>query len=179
MKGALTCECPAERRGASPATEETDMRGFGWRHRSRSILLILSFCSLVSGAALATDGDGAAIEGRWETARKDLLLDISRCGQGYCGQLVAPGNRCGPTVLTVVMKAAEPPYPVFTGDFAPPNGSRPGYKVRVSVTMAGETPIRMSIIGDTVDPDPMRRSFAYRALLTRVGDAACSSGTTS
>ncbi len=153
---------------------------FAWWHGRRSIPLILSLCTLVSAAALATNTDGAAIEGRWETARKDLVLDIGRCAQGYCGQLVTPDNKCERTILTVALKADEPPFPAFAGDFAPPKGVRPTYKVRIDVTpSAGEKPGRMIIIGDEVDPNPMRRSFPYRALLTRVGEAACSSRTTS
>lgn len=159
------------------------MRGaanVGWWHRSRTIPLIFSLGALVSGTALATDADGTAIEGRWETARKDMVLDIRRCAQGYCGQLVTPDNKCERTILTVAVKTDEPYGPVLAGDFAPPKGGRPNYKVRVSVVTAeGEKPARMSIIGDVVDPDPIRRSFPYRALLTRVGDPACPSRTTS
>lgn len=152
---------------------------FARRHRSRTIPLVLALCTTLSGAALATDDDGTAIEGRWETARKDLVLDISRCAQGYCGRVVTPDEKCERTTLIVSVRTDELPYPVFVGDFAPPKGGRPNYKVRISVTTAGEKPIRMSIIGDEVDPNPMRRSFPYRALLTRIGEAACSSRTTS
>lgn len=152
---------------------------FARRHRSRTIPLVLALCTTLSGAALATDDDGTAIEGRWETARKDLVLDISRCAQGYCGRVVTPDEKCERTTLIVSVRTDELAYPVFGGDFAPPKGGRPNYKVRISVTTAGEKPIRMSIIGDEVDPNPMRRSFPYRALLTRIGEAACSSRTTS
>lgn len=168
--------------GASPAAEETGMRRAGtfarW-HRSRTIPSVLALCTTLSGAALAADTEGATIEGRWETARKDLVLDISRCAQGYCGRVVTPDNKCERTTLTVSVRTDEPPYPVFAGDFAPPKAGRPNYRVRISVTLPGEKPVRMSIIGDEVDPDPIRRSFPYRAMLTRVGDAACSSRTTS
>lgn len=150
-----------------------------WWHRLRTIPLGFGLCATLSGAVLATDTEGAAIEGRWETARKDLVLDISRCAQGYCGRAVTPDNRCERTTLTASVRKDEPPYPGFAGDFAPPKGGRPNYKVRISVTPTGEVPIRMLIIGDEVDPDPMRRSFPYRAVLTRVGESACSSRATS
>jgi hypothetical protein len=159
------------------------MRGaakIGWRRRSRTISLIASLCAVLSGTASAADGDGTAIEGRWETARKDLVLDISRCAQGYCGRLVTPDNMCERTILTLAIKTDGPLSPAFAGDFAPPNGGRPGYKVRVDVTATAEDkPARMIIIGDVVDPNPMRRSFPYRALLVRVGDPACPARTTS
>ena len=152
----------------------------GWWRRSRTISLVVSLCAVIPGTASATDGDGTAIEGRWETARKDLVLDISRCAQGYCGQLVMPGNICERTILTLAIKTDGPLSPAFAGDFAPPNWGRPSYKVRVDVTpIAEDKPARMIIIGDVVDPNPMRRSFPYRALLVRVGDAACAARTTS
>lgn len=150
--------------------------------RSRTIGLIVSLCSLASGPVLATDGDGAAIEGRWQTAKKDLVLDIGRCAQGYCGQLVTADDRCDRMVLTVVLRAtsSSPLEPAFDGDFAPPRGLHPNYKVRVSVTKAaGTRPASLLIIGDVVEPDPMRRSFPYRALLARAGEATCQPGTTS
>jgi hypothetical protein len=153
-----------------------------WSRRSRTIALIVSLCSLASGPVLAADGDGAAIEGRWQTAKKDLVLDIDRCAQGYCGQLVTDDNRCDRTVLTVAYRttSAGPLEPAFDGEFAPPKGLRPTYKVRVSVTKAaGTRPPSLLIIGDVVEPDPMRRSFPYRALLARAGEATCQPRTTS
>ncbi len=153
-----------------------------WSCPSRTLALIISLCSVASGPVLATDGDGAAIEGRWQTAKKDLVLDISRCAQGYCGQLVTADNPCDRTIMTVAVRTTSPrPFqPEFDGDFAPPKGLRPSYKVRVSVmTAAGEKPATMVIIGDEVDPNPMRRSFPYRAVLARLGEATCQPRTTS
>ena len=157
-----------------------------WSHRSRGIPLIVSLCAVVAGTVMAAEGDGAAIEGRWETTRKDLVLDIGRCAQGYCGQLVTPDDRCDRTILTVAVETTplQPLELAFAGNFAPPKGIRPHYKVRVSVTTApgsaaGSAPAHMVIIGDEVDPDPMRRTFPYRAVLARVGEAICRPATTS
>lgn len=152
-----------------------------WSRRSRTIASIVSLCAVVSTPGLALEGD-AAIEGRWETARKDLVLDIGRCAQGYCGQLVTPDNRCDRTVLTVAVgtKLLHPLELAFGGDLAPPNGIRSTYKVRVSVAAAtAAKPASMVIVGDEVDPNPMRRTFAYRARLTRVSEATCQPRTTS
>ena len=135
--------------------------------RSRSIPLVLSVCTLAAGNALAEHGDGAEIEGRWETAKNDLVLDIGRCAKGYCGQLVTRDNRCDRTVMTVTVDNSSPlPLELaFAGDFAPFIGIRANYKVRVSVTRAAETkPASMVIIGDEVDPNPLRRTFPYRAV---------------
>ena len=154
----------------------------GWPHRSRCIPLILSLVAIVSGSAFAAQGDGAEIEGRWETARKDLVLDIGRCTKGYCGQLVKPDNQCDRTSLTVALDNASPlPLELaFAGDFAPPKGIRANYKVRVSVTpAAGAKPASMVITGDEVDPNPMRRTFPYHAVLARIGNASCRPNSTS
>lgn len=153
-----------------------------WSCRSRTIAVIVSLCAVVSAPGRAAEGDDAAIEGRWETVRKDLVLEVGRCAQWYCGQLVTADNRCDRTILTVAVgtKLLHPLELVFEGDLAPPNGIRSTYKVRVSVaTATGAKPASMVIIGDEVDPNPMRRTFPYRALLTRVGEATCQSRTTS
>lgn len=151
-------------------------------HRSIKVALIVSWFALAPGLALAGRDDGAEIEGRWETTKKDLVLDIGRCAQGYCGQVVKADNQCGRTVLTVAVsrEPSQVPELVFNGDFAPPNGIHPKYRVRVSVTtVAGAIPASMVILGDEVDPSPFRRTFPYRALLARTGNAICQPGATS
>lgn len=151
-------------------------------HRSRTTPLIVFLCMVLSASVLAAEEDHGAIEGRWETPRKDLVLDIGRCPQGYCGQLVTADNRCDRTILTVAANPTplQPLALLFTGDVAPPKGIRPHYKARVTVTpAAGAEPASMVITGDEVAPDPMRRTFPYRARLARVGDGICRAGVTS
>jgi hypothetical protein len=153
-----------------------------WSYRSRTIASIVGLCSIVSGPLMAAGGDAVPIEGRWQTAGKDLVLDMSRCAQGYCGQLVTDDSRCDRTIMTVVARPTTPRSveAVFDGDLAPPKALRRSYKVRVGVWPATEQrPVSMVIIGDEVDPNPVRRTFPYRAVLTRVGEAACQARTTS
>ena len=157
-------------------------QGLLWSRRSRTIASIIGFCSIVSGPLLAAGGDAAPIEGRWQTAAKDLMLDIGRCAQGYCGQLVTDDNRCDRTIMTVVARATTPRSveAVFDGDLAPPKALRRSYKVRVGIWPASEhRPVSMVIIGDEVEPNPARRTFPYRAVLSRVGEAICQARTTS
>src|SRR5260221_5444965 len=99
---------------------------FTWSHRSRTLPLIVSLCAVVAGTVLAAEGDGAAIEGRWETTRKDLVLDIGRCAQGYCGQLVTADDRCDRTILTVAVETTplQPLELGFAGTFVPPKANR-------------------------------------------------------
>src|SRR5262249_7761891 len=120
--------------------------------------------------------DAVAIEGRWETKNKDLVLDISRCGERYCGRAVNSNNACEQTVLTVALNAISQ---TFDGELATRGRSRP-YKVKVSLTsVAAATADTMFITGDDVEPSLVRPTFAFQALLARAGDANCPSKPTS
>ena len=144
--------------------------------RRRHIALLIAFCALgfdvVRGEELGTPG----IEGRWENAKQDFVLDVARCGERYCGRIVTSGDQCAQTVLTVSPKAAsaQVSQPVFEGELTLPGRGHP-YKARVTLTAAG----KMQILGDDVEPSFVRRSFPFHALLARVGDARCRSSATS
>ena len=128
--------------------------------------MIIFMSTLASSAALAAQD----IEGRWETKTKDLVLDISRCGQQYCGQAVNLNNQCERTVLTVAMNATSQ---TFDGELATPGRAR-AYKVKLSVIRDAEAgPATMVIVGDDVEPSLVRRTFPFRALLARAGNASC------
>jgi uncharacterized protein (DUF2147 family) len=129
--------------------------------------MMLFMCTLFSGSTLAAQG----IEGRWETHTKDLVLDVSRCGEQFCGQAVNATNQCERTVLTVAHKGTSP---TFDGELAVPRRDRP-LKVKVSLTNDGQ----MLIIGDDIEPSLLRRTFPFRALLVRVANAACRPNPTS
>src|SRR5262245_41807091 len=129
--------------------------------------LMLFTCLLVSGSALAAQG----IEGRWATKAKDLVLDVSRCGEQFCGQAVNDTNQCERTVLTVAHKGTSQ---TFDGELAVPRRERP-LKVKVSLTNDGQ----MLIIGDAIEPSLLRRTFPFRALLACVGNAGCRPNPTS
>ena len=131
------------------------------------VCMMIFLSTVASSAALA----GQEIEGRWETKTKDLVLDISRCGQQYCGQAVNSNNQCERTVLTVAVNATSQ---TFGGELAAPGRAKP-YKVKLSVTNAE----RMVIVGDDVEPSLVRRTFPFHALLARAGNASCPSKPTS
>jgi uncharacterized protein (DUF2147 family) len=134
--------------------------------------IMMAICTLVSGGGLAAH----EIEGRWETKAKDLVLDISRCGEHYCGQAVNSSNTCGRTILTVGHNATSQ---TFDGELVVSGRALP-YKVKVSTTRAADAaPGKMTIVGDDVDPSLARRTFPFRALLARTGDAVCPSKPTS
>jgi uncharacterized protein (DUF2147 family) len=139
---------------------------------SLRVTAIAGISAFVSTGAMA----GQDIEGRWETNTKDLILDISRCGERYCGQAVNSGNTCERTILTVAHNATSQ---TFDGELAVSGRPQP-YKIKVSFTRAADTvPAKMTIVGDDVEPSLVRRTFPFRALLARVGDAMCRSKPTS
>jgi hypothetical protein len=144
--------------------------------RRPHIAVLIAFCALGFDVVLAEEPRRPGIEGRWENAKQDLVLDVVRCGERYCGRIVRSGDQCAQTVLTVSPKAAsaEVSQPAFDGELALPGRGHP-YKARVTLTGAG----KMQIVGDEVDPSFVRRSFPFHALLARVGDARCRSNATS
>src|SRR4029079_16737788 len=68
--------------------------------------MLASFC--VAGMALAETERvvPADLAGRWVAEKQKLVLDVSRCGAGWCGVEVAEGA-CGRTALRVAVTAAE------------------------------------------------------------------------
>ena len=144
--------------------------------RPPHIAVLIAFCALGFDVISAEEPGRPGIEGRWENAKQDLVLDVARCGERYCGRIVTSGDQCAQTVLTVSPKAAsaQVSQPAFEGELALPGRGHP-YKARVSLTAAG----KMQILGDDVEPSFVRRSFPFHALLARVGDARCRSSATS
>ena len=130
--------------------------------------IMMAICTFASGGGLAAH----EIEGRWETKTKDLVLDRER----YCGQAVNSSNTCGRTILTVGHNATSQ---TFDGELVVSGRALP-YKVKVSTTRAADAaPAKMTIVGDDVEPSLARRTFPFRALLARSGDAVCPSKPTS
>jgi hypothetical protein len=136
--------------------------------------MVATFC--VAGMALAQSVPAAPPElaGRWVAQKRNLVLDISRCGAGWCGVEVKDGRSCGAIVLRVELvqssagrgdlrgrlelAAAAEPYAVEVSFFEPSDGG----------------PLKLIILGNSGDKlEPMRRTFAFRELMARSGDAVC------
>ena len=143
--------------------------------RLRTALAIFAVCALTSHAARARAIEVAEIEGRWTTAQRDFVLDISQCGERYCGQLIKADNQCDRTVLTVLLKTSpsEAKVLVLEGQLELP-GHRSAYKARVTVKrQPQDKDARMTIVGDDPDGSFVRRTFPFHAQLARTGNAAC------
>ncbi len=49
----------------------------------------------------------AEIEGRWSAGSEKIVLDLTRCGERFCGQYVQADGQCGRTVLTLDLDTAQ------------------------------------------------------------------------
>jgi hypothetical protein len=135
--------------------------------------MIGGFC--VAAVAETRPGTVPPIEGRWVAEKRNLTLDLTRCGAGWCGVEVIDGKTCGAIALRFELVpakdqdwewlrgrlelASEPQrYAVELDFFQPRDGS----------------PIKLSIFGNSDDRfEPWRRTFAFRELMARAGDAVC------
>jgi uncharacterized protein (DUF2147 family) len=120
-----------------------------------------------------------AIAGRWQTQDRSLIIDISRCGEEFCGRRVVLRDQGVPTdlgcdrmVLRVRLgqKQPQPNLLAFVGqiDLA----DKGGHYAADVVIMDGR-PGRLHIGGRKEDTSPFARSLPLDLEMARVGDAAC------
>ena len=135
------------------------------------IAVVGNFAASISSAAI----EPRQIEGRWKATPRELVIDITACGDRFCGRLVTSGSDCGPIVLSV---ANEPDTKGFSpllmrGTLDIPG--EPSYKIGVSVS----DNLKMRIFGDMSPPLLFQRTYPFIAHLARIGDATCRAGATS
>jgi len=128
--------------------------------------ILAAFC--VAGVAMAEP----SFDGRWVAENQSLTLDLSRCGEGWCGVEVKAGA-CGRTVLRV---AADSPdegrHPIGRLELAPEARPMP-IKIHLFKRATGAFDSLM-ILGDSGGRfDLMRRTYPYMVAFSRSGDAAC------
>jgi hypothetical protein len=120
----------------------------------------------------------ADFAGRWVSKERKLTLDLSRCGEGWCGVIVA-NNSCGHTALRV---AESPEYAMYqmgrnrelVGRLQLAANTE-AYGVRAVLARDDGGAKTLFIAGHTRGTfAAMRRNYDYRELLVRDGDATCS-----
>jgi hypothetical protein len=116
--------------------------------------------------------------GRWVSKEASLTLDISRCGKGWCGVVVA-NSSCGHTALRVAESPEDAIYQ--TGKNRELVGrlqlaaNTEAYGVRAMLTRDDGGAMTLFIAGHTGGAfSAFRRTYDYKELLVRDGDAACS-----
>jgi hypothetical protein len=137
--------------------------------------MVATFC--VAGMALAQSVPAAPPElaGRWVAQKRNLVLDISRCGAGWCGVEVKDGRTCGAIALRVeLVRGTGDARPELIGRLELAAGTEP-YAVEVTFFEPSDGgPLKLIISGNSGDKfEPWRRSFQFRELLARSGDAVC------
>jgi hypothetical protein len=141
--------------------------------------MVTALC--VAGVARAAPLDHAPpeIEGRWVAAKRNLVLDITRCGEGWCGVEVTNGKSCGAVVLRFELKRPENSRdsllePALFGRLELAAETRP-YAVQVLFyESTARDPVRLFINGNTGSTfDAWRRSFPFQAVFARLGDPLC------
>lgn len=126
----------------------------------------------VGRAALAVNAgiSVADLEGRWKDDRKNLVLDISRCGGGWCGVEITGENACGRTAL----RMEEPPSrEASLGGRLELAAEAQPYSVWARLRR-NEQGLRLLITGQSGDRiEPWRRTYPFMATLARIGDVQC------
>jgi hypothetical protein len=136
-------------------------------------IMIAAFC--VAAVAETRPGDPPPIEGRWVAKQRSLVLDVSRCGVGWCGVEVINDKTCGATMLRL-------------GIATPSNGDGGRLKGRIELAAEAQSyaveasffvprgggPVELIMSGNTGDNfEPWRRNFPFREFFARAGDATC------
>jgi len=120
-----------------------------------------------------SDLSALALGGRWvdEMPGDKLVLDISSCGEGWCGVNVVEGV-CGATVLRVKQSKEGPEFVSLSGKLELASGAQP-YFVQARVFRTNAAP-RLQILGDSrADFSVMRRSYPFVSNMSRIGKALC------
>lgn len=132
---------------------------------------IITACC-VGGMAIAA-ATSVEFGGRWSSEKSKLTLDLSRCGDGWCGVEVTNGTLCGRTVLRLDAGEQGGTEPVrFTGRLRLAPESEP-YAVHTIVLRDGDVPVLM-IRGHTGRGfNVASRNFDFQAEFVRTSDAVC------
>ncbi len=106
----------------------------------------------------------------------ELVLDIVRCGDKWCGIRVEKAGVCGGTALLLTPHNVTDPKvtPVFDGSLELADGTQP-YTIEASLRPDPTGALtQLTMVGDT-GPElmMMRRSFPFRTVMARIGDAVC------
>lgn len=116
--------------------------------------------------------DAPDLTGRWSAQRPRLILDIVRCGEGWCGIEVTEGARCGRTALRLeAARDASGPMPSFAGRLEVIPEAQP-YAVSVTLKDQGSAAV-LWMLGHTGTALQPRRVYPLNANFVRLGDPAC------
>lgn len=144
--------------------------------RSLIIALVSVFC--VAAVAWSAPLPPEAINGRWVSQERKLTLDISRCGEGWCGVEVRSDASCGRTQLHVAIEKKDVERrPIgdevlFGGRLDLAANTLP-YVVQAALSQ-DEAGLRLFVRGHTGGIfSAMRRTYDFNGLFVRTGEPTC------
>jgi hypothetical protein len=131
--------------------------------------IITTFC--VAGVAIAAPA-GTDFGGRWQSKKPALTLDISRCGDGWCGVTVTSGSTCGGTVLRLDAGEQGKDTTRLVGSLQLAQASQPyGVQANLYRRDNGQT---LLINGHTGGRFQFpRRTYDFQAEFVRINDPSC------
>ena len=128
--------------------------------------MLAAFC--VGGVAKAESQQ--MFEGRWVASNRSLTLDISRCGDGWCGIEVTQTGACGRTVL----RARSDDGGQLTGRLELATKSQPFTVGMQLFRPSPSAPEMLAIHGHTGTRfEPWRRMYPYMVAFARTSDVTC------
>ena len=131
--------------------------------------MVIGLC--VAGAAGAEPLAATQVEGRWVNVRHNLTLDISRCGEGWCGVEVRDGQ-CAKTALRITARSAPQEAAWFDGRLALADRGEP-YMVSATLYVR-EGVVRLQLLGNLGDKlELWRRWYPLNELMARSGPPQC------
>jgi hypothetical protein len=133
--------------------------------------MLATFCV----AAVANADIQRTFEGRWVANNQSLTLDLSRCGDGWCGIEVTTAGSCGRTILRVATGTGNDDGQL-TGRLELDAQALP-YTIEIHLFRRNPNdPETLIVRGHSRNPGVQpgwSRIYPYRAEFTRVGDTTC------
>ena len=145
-------------------------------HRSRQAALyasIMALCAIVATGPLAAEATGPDLSGRWTSSRKDYALDITRCGDDWCGVKLKPDGACG----ALALRLAARPDPASPNRLAGTLNLDPAAQVyRVGATampLEAGRPTELRLSGAPETSGLPTRVIPFYDVLVRGAEATC------
>lgn len=114
----------------------------------------------------------ADFSGRWLSKKHKLTLDVSRCGEGWCGVEVTNGTSCGRTVLRLDPGQQRNEFVQFKGRLQLAAETQP-YGVE-AILARHDNVTDVTITGHTGGTFQMaRRTFDFRDVFVRIDNSVC------
>ncbi len=132
---------------------------------------------LTASPTTRAQSDSYDLSGRWTSASFHYVVDIGKCGTGWCGVRVNTDQSCGGVALRLAYTKTEESYVLFQGTLDLQPEIEP-YQVGVSFESSAAAPVaapmEVTLLGNpNRAPDVMTRVISLSDRLVRGGDAQC------